>query len=99
MNEKEQCRQCVHSQRCQEIYKKLGGSEGDSVAVKVIVAFLVPILTFIGALLLFEKLLARIVAVGKPASSVIAAVLAALAAFGAILLARTVAGLTKKQKQ
>jgi zinc transporter ZupT len=55
------CENCYHKQNCQEIYKKLGNSKGRSVVLKVLIAFLLPLLVFIGCLAGFEGILAKII--------------------------------------
>ncbi len=52
------CQQCNQRHKCQEVYRQLGKTEGPSVVFKVVVAFLLPLMVFIGALAAFEGILA-----------------------------------------
>jgi hypothetical protein len=55
------CRECSQKHHCQEIYQQMGKAKGPSVTLKAIIAFLLPILIFIISLIIFEKILAKIV--------------------------------------
>jgi hypothetical protein len=57
MTQEKICQDCSQQQKCQEIYEKLGNITGSSVAVKAVVAFLLPILVFIASLAVFEAIL------------------------------------------
>lgn len=52
------CQECNQAHKCQEVYEQLGKAEGRSVVLKVVLAFLLPVLIFIGLLAGFERLLA-----------------------------------------
>jgi len=54
------CQDCTQRQNCQEIYQKVGKTKGPSVVLKAVVAFLLPILVFIGCLAAFEAILAKV---------------------------------------
>ncbi len=41
-----QCDGCRHADGCQEAYRRLGATEGPSVTITVLAAFLLPILVF-----------------------------------------------------
>jgi hypothetical protein len=56
MDEQKFCKQCSHINDCQRIYQQLGQSKGPSVVLKVITAFLLPLLVFIGCLAVFEQI-------------------------------------------
>ena len=58
MAEEKFCQGCKQSHRCQEVYEHLSNMGGPSVAFKVILAFLVPIVVFVGSLAIFEEILA-----------------------------------------
>ena len=58
MAEEKFCQGCKQSHRCQEVYEHLSNMGGPSVVFKVILAFLVPIVVFVGSLAVFEGLLA-----------------------------------------
>lgn len=51
------CSQCGHKDGCRLMYEKLGKAGGSGVAMKAIIAFLVPIGVFIGTLAAGERLL------------------------------------------
>ena len=53
------CEDCNQKHDCREVYQKLGNTKGPSVVLKAVVAFLLPILVFIGCLAAFEAILAR----------------------------------------
>ena len=57
MKSDDHCSQCDHKDGCRLAYEKLGKVKGSNVASKVIVAFLVPIGVFIGALAAGQRLL------------------------------------------
>jgi uncharacterized membrane protein len=52
------CQDCIQKHDCQRIYEQLGDSSGESVALKVILAFLLPLIVFIVSLAVFERVLA-----------------------------------------
>jgi len=56
MDEQKFCKQCSQIRDCQRIYQQLGQSKSPSVVVKVIIAFLLPLLVFIGCLAIFERI-------------------------------------------
>ncbi len=58
MVEQEFCQGCIQKHDCQKIYQRLGETEGPSVVMKVIAAFLLPMVVFIVALVAFEEILA-----------------------------------------
>ncbi len=60
MDQQEICHECNQKSRCQEVYEKLGNIQGESVVLKVLAAFLLPILVFIGCLAAFEGILAEV---------------------------------------
>lgn len=78
----EDCNNCPHESKCSEIYGKLGTSSGESVAVKVCIAFLVPLTVFALSIGLIEKKLRHSIerqTLRELLSFVIAAVIAAAA--------------------
>ena len=58
MEKQDSCKGCVDKDRCQEAYRRSGHIEGPSVVLNVVVAFLLPILIFIGVLAGLERILA-----------------------------------------
>ena len=61
MAEQKFCQDCTQNRDCRKAYNQLGSTEGPSVVVKVIVAFLLPVVVFIGSLAAFGKVLAKAV--------------------------------------
>ena len=59
MTEQNFCQLCGQRDNCRQAYEQLGSSQGPSVVSKVIFAFLLPMLVFIVALAVFEKILAQ----------------------------------------
>jgi len=53
------CEGCDQNSKCQEIFRKLGSIKGPSFTLKVIVAFLLPLIVFIVSLAIFERVFAR----------------------------------------
>jgi uncharacterized protein (DUF2236 family) len=53
----QQCKNCGEKERCREIFEKLGSSKAPPVLLKVIQAFLLPLILFIVALAVAEKVL------------------------------------------
>jgi hypothetical protein len=92
-NDTKTCSQCRQKSRCGQLYEKLGNAKGPNVAWKVIVAFLVPILTFIlflaGATTLLQEKLE-----GKTLT-VVTFSMALIATLGVIILIRAVRRLAK----
>ncbi len=57
MKRDDYCSGCSQKDTCRQAYEKLGKAQGPNVALKVIVAFLVPIGVFIGGLAGIQRLL------------------------------------------
>ena len=51
------CENCDPKNSCCDAYQRLGKTAGPSVALKVIVAFLIPIMVFVGVAILCQRLL------------------------------------------
>lgn len=83
------CQNCIQKHDCQRIYEQLGESPGGSVTLKVILAFLLPLIVFIVSLAVSERLLARAVKIEK-LQVVLSILLALLVTFGCILIVRKV---------
>jgi hypothetical protein len=52
------CQDCIQKHDCQRIYEQIGDSSGESVTLKVILAFLLPLIVFIVSLAVSERILA-----------------------------------------
>ena len=83
MEQQEFCKECGQSKSCREIYRQLGGTNGPSVVIHVIIAFLLPLLVFIGFLAVFGQIFDN-----TPVSFL----LAVSATFGVILVTKAVSG-------
>jgi hypothetical protein len=62
MEQPEICKGCSEAHACARAYEQLGKAEGPSVALKAIVAFLLPIAAFAGTLAVCDALLEGAVA-------------------------------------
>lgn len=82
-----ECEGCSHAQTCKEAYQHLGGRTGPSVALPVLIAFLLPIIAFVTGLGVFGRLLQG--AVAGPYQTPLALVLALLTTTGLMLVVRT----------
>lgn len=59
------CKKCSQRQNCREVYQKLGEAKGPSVAAKAVIAFVLPIIAFISALVIFDKFLIPVINADK----------------------------------
>ena len=91
MAEQDFCHTCNQKHDCQKVYQHLGNIEGPSVVVKVFLAFLLPLMVFIGSLAIFERILAGAVSSGA-AQTAVNFLLALLATFVCILITRMTTG-------
>jgi hypothetical protein len=82
------CEGCSQAHTCKEAYKRLGCAGGPSVALKAVIAFLLPILVFAGALGLFEGFLGAVV--GPAYRTPLAVVIAACITVGVMVIVSTV---------
>jgi hypothetical protein len=57
MEQQHFCQDCHQKDDCQEIYRRLGGSKCPPVFLKVIVAFLLPMVIFIISIAIFDRIL------------------------------------------
>jgi hypothetical protein len=81
------CQDCIQKHDCQRIYGQLGDSPGESVALKVIFAFLLPLIVFIVSLAVSERVLARVIKT-EEVQMVISFVLAILVTFICMFVTR-----------
>lgn len=61
MEQQRICKDCNQKHNCTEIYRQLGHTQGKSVTFKVITAFLLPLITFIATMAIYEELTAGFV--------------------------------------
>lgn len=55
------CRSCKDRQSCRDVFRSLGQSDAPPVALKAIIAFLLPVLIFIASLFIADKLLKQLI--------------------------------------
>ncbi len=91
------CKGCNYSHTCGRVYEQLGNTDGPSVTVKVIVAFLLPIVVFVGVLGVSEQLLRGIVA--RSYETLAASALATCVTVGLVLVVSGVAKRRHRNKQ
>ncbi|RKY04226.1 MAG: hypothetical protein DRP66_12000 [Planctomycetota bacterium] len=60
MTDKEYCSNCAGAHDCKTIYEQMGKAQGPSVAKKVIVVFLLPIIVFVVCLVVLDKKLVAV---------------------------------------
>jgi len=53
------CQDCIQKHDCKRVYEQLGDSPGESVTLKVIIAFLLPLIVFIVTLAVSERVIFR----------------------------------------
>jgi len=97
MSEQESCRYCHERYECREVYRQLGSNKGPSVVLKVVAAFLVPLVVFIVSLAVFEGILAKAVNPGALQTG-ISALLAVSVTFVCILVIKVACGHGRKHK-
>jgi len=83
------CQDCIQKHDCKRIYEQLGDSPGPSVALKVILAFLLPLMVFIVSLAVFERVLAGAIDTGRM-QTILSFVLALLTTFVCVLITRVI---------
>ena len=89
MDLQEICHDCNQKNRCQEVYEKVGNIQGESVVLKVLAAFLLPILVFIVCLAGFDKILAKVTTM-KELQTAAGLLLALLVTCACVLLTRAI---------
>ena len=83
------CQECNQKHGCQEVYEQLGRAAGPSVVKKVVVAFLLPLVAFIGLLAGFERILAGGID-GKGLRTGVSFLLAVLGTLGLVLVIKVI---------
>lgn len=61
MEQQRICEDCYQKHDCKEIYRQLGNVKGQSITVKVILAFLLPLVIFIATMAIFEEFTAGVI--------------------------------------
>ena len=77
MTEADWCEGCSQAHNCRKVYQDIGKTEGPSVALKAVIAFVLPVVLFVAALGAFGRLLQHVVA--SPYQPLCASVLALVA--------------------
>ncbi len=89
MAEQNICEDCEQKHDCQRIYEQLGDVEGPSVVIKVIVAFLLPLVVFIVSLAAFQEIFVRAIS-NQHLQTAMILLLALLVTFVCILIVRMI---------
>ncbi len=89
MAEQKICEDCKQKHDCQRIYEQLGDVEGPSVVIKVIVAFLLPLVVFIVSLAAFQEILAKAISTQR-VQTALSLLPALLVTFICILIVRVI---------
>ncbi len=88
---------CSAKHNCRTIYQQLGKAKGPSVARKVTVVFLLPLLVFIGILVLFEQIFTNTIVI-KELQTAMSFLLSALATSIYILVAVAISKQASKNR-
>lgn len=83
------CKGCLQKHDCRSAYEQLGKSSGASVVLKVILAFLLPLIVFIVSLAVSVRVLTGVIGVEK-LQTVVSLLPALLATFVCIFIIRTI---------
>ena len=83
------CQNCFQKHDCKRVYEQLGSTSGPSVVIKVILAFLLPLIVFIVSLAVFERVFAEAIKNGRTLIAV-NLMLALLVTFVCILITRVI---------
>lgn len=89
MNEEEFCVNCNQKHNCGSIYHQLGNIKGPSVAVKVVIAFLLPLVVFIFSLAAFQEIFTNTVS-SQHMQTVLSMVAALLVTFSCISIVKMI---------
>jgi uncharacterized protein YqhQ len=89
MAQQEFCQDCNQKRDCRKIYEQLGDTKGPSVVVKVIIAFLLPLVIFIVSLAVFVEIFGSAIS-SQRAQTVLSAVLALLVTFVYMFMVRAI---------
>jgi len=89
MAEQEFCDNCNQRHNCGSIYHQLGNIKSPSVVVKVIVAFLLPLMVFIVSLAVFGEIFSKAVSTQR-LQTALSFLLALLVTFVCILITRVI---------
>jgi cytochrome b subunit of formate dehydrogenase len=97
MAEDEFCSNCARKPDCKAVYQQLGQDKGPSVVAKAAKAFLLPIVVFIGGLVLFDKLLTDVIQ-GQRIRTAVVFLLGAGVSFIFVLIVKVIDSFLLKSK-
>ena len=89
MAEQKFCQDCNQKHNCQKVYQQLGNTKSPSVILKVVVAFLLPLVVFIAVLATSERILAKTINT-KELQTTFSLLLALLVTSALILITRAI---------
>lgn len=89
MTEQEFCDNCNQKHNCGSIYHQLGNTNGPSVVVKVVIAFLLPLVVFIFSLAVFQEIFTKTTS-SQRILTVLSLVSALLVTFSCVLIVRVI---------
>jgi hypothetical protein len=89
MDENEFCGNCNQKHNCGSIYNQLGNTNGPSVVVKVVIAFLLPLVVFIFSLAAFQEIFTKTIS-SQRMLTVLSMASALLVTFSYILIVRLI---------
>ncbi len=69
MSDHEICGKCSQRNGCKQVYQQIADNKGPSVLGKVMIAFAVPLLSFVLAVVVFSELTAKIMPSGRSATA------------------------------
>jgi hypothetical protein len=58
--EEKNCQGCSFRHTCEEAYRRLGHSRASPVTLKIVIAFLLPLIIFIASIAFFERIFSRL---------------------------------------
>jgi hypothetical protein len=89
MAEREFCDNCNQKNNCSSIYHQLGNTNSPSVVVKVVIAFLMPLMVFIISLAIFEEIFAETIS-SQLVQTTLSMVSAVVVTLSCILITRVI---------
>ena len=89
MNENEFCGNCNQKHNCGSIYHQLGNIKGPSMVVKVVIAFLLPLVVFIFSLAVFQEIFTKTIS-SQLVQTALSMMSALLVTFSCILIVRVI---------
>jgi hypothetical protein len=84
MTQQHECQGCHHQNSCEDVYRRLGHTDGSPVTLKVCIAFVFPLIAFVLSLAVFQGVLDK--PVGTKGATLIGFVVALMSAIGVAAL-------------